>query len=187
MTVASAIITQLTFEHALRIRMKASTSASPGRPVSIPSTTDGSVDSNDDTINDSASIRSDDTAKPMSSEISPTQSDTSNLIGKINNLVTTDLENVVEARDFLFIVVYVPLQIALSIGFLYVVLGWRYVLSLLKASELTMISSAFVGLAFILLMMFVPIIVAKFTQAIQQNRLQKTDARVQLVTESEFV
>lgn len=48
-----------------------------------------------------------------------------NLVGKINNLVTTDLANIVEARDFLLAAVYIPLQITLCIIFLYVVLGWR--------------------------------------------------------------
>jgi hypothetical protein len=48
-----------------------------------------------------------------------------NLVGKINNLVTTDLANIVEARDFLLAAVYIPLQITLCIVFLYAVLGWR--------------------------------------------------------------
>jgi hypothetical protein len=52
-----------------------------------------------------------------------------NLVGKINNLVTTDLANIVEARDFLVVLVYIPLQITLSITFLYVVLGWRWVIT----------------------------------------------------------
>ena len=50
-----------------------------------------------------------------------------NLVGKINNLISTDLANIVEARDFLLVLVYIPLQITLSIIFLYAVLGWRYV------------------------------------------------------------
>jgi hypothetical protein len=66
-----------------------------------------------------------------------------NLVGKINNLVTTDLANITNARDFLYLrwlnfnirveedsadttkVVYIPLQVALCIVFLYAILGWR--------------------------------------------------------------
>ena len=39
------------------------------------------------------------------------ESKTSNLVGKINNLVSTDLGNITEGRDFLFVVMYAPLQI----------------------------------------------------------------------------
>jgi hypothetical protein len=62
------------------------------------------------------------------------------LIGKINNLVTTDLGsfvprasctatkfppgNIVDGRDLLVLVVYIPLQIAISIWFLHSLLGW---------------------------------------------------------------
>ena len=49
----------------------------------------------------------------------------SNLVGKINNLMSTDLENMVEGRDFLLILVYAPVQIVGSIIFLYQILGWR--------------------------------------------------------------
>jgi hypothetical protein len=52
-------------------------------------------------------------------------SSSSNLVGKINNLVTTDLENIVDSRDFLLVFLYIPLQITLCIIFLYAVLGWR--------------------------------------------------------------
>lgn len=69
-----------------------------------------------------------------------------NLVGKINNLVTTDLGNITDSRDFLLIglynvtynrmsrpridilltlVTYIPLQIVLCIWFLYTILGWR--------------------------------------------------------------
>lgn len=50
-----------------------------------------------------------------------------NLVGKLNNLVSTDLSNITDARDFIFLLIYVPLQVVLGITFLYVILGWRYV------------------------------------------------------------
>lgn len=69
--------------------------------------------------------------------------ESANLVGKINNLVTTDLGNIVEARDFLSfgerdysnylrlaliaVVIYIPLQVILCMWFLYAILGWRCV------------------------------------------------------------
>lgn len=50
-----------------------------------------------------------------------------NLVGKLNNLVSTDLSNITDARDFIFLLIYVPIQVVLGITFLYVILGWRYV------------------------------------------------------------
>lgn len=69
------LLTQLIFEHSLRIRMKAETSDRP----------DGGSST-------SLSLRHEH-RRPKAD----------NLVGKINNLVTTDMINVVEARDFLFL------------------------------------------------------------------------------------
>ena len=48
----------------------------------------------------------------------------SNLVGKITNLVSTDLNNIVDGRDFPMLFISLPLQIVLCIVFLYKVLGW---------------------------------------------------------------
>ncbi|KAF7377593.1 p-loop containing nucleoside triphosphate hydrolase protein [Mycena sanguinolenta] len=96
-----AIITQLIFEHALRIRFKSETSMD---------------------INQSSGS---------------TARGSRNLVGKLNNLVTSDLQNITDAKDFMLLFVNMPLQLILCIWFLYVVLGW----------------SAFVGLATILMML----------------------------------
>ncbi|KAJ3554167.1 hypothetical protein NP233_g12480 [Leucocoprinus birnbaumii] len=85
------LLTQLIFEHSLRIRMKAEGSDKPHDPESA-----------------SANLRH---------ENRRVKAD--NLVGKINNLVTTDMVNVVEARDFLFFMLYHPMQIILCIIFLY--------------------------------------------------------------------
>jgi hypothetical protein len=53
------------------------------------------------------------------------KAETGNLVGKINNLVTTDLNNITTAREFLRVFVLAPIQIALCVMFLYVLLGWR--------------------------------------------------------------
>ena len=48
----------------------------------------------------------------------------SNLVGKITNLVSTDLNNIVDGRDFPMLFISLPLQIILCVIFLYKVLGW---------------------------------------------------------------
>lgn len=65
--------------------------------------------------------------KPSREAESEGSSSAENLVGKINNLVTTDLENIGDARDFLLVLLYIPLQVLFCILFLYIVLGWRCV------------------------------------------------------------
>ncbi|KAG2023135.1 ATP-binding cassette transporter [Coprinopsis cinerea AmutBmut pab1-1] len=193
------ILTQLIFEHALRIRVKAEapedlatktpgpvtpdSASAPGTPIEpselgtdhshlatdstlVASSSEGTFkptgsDSGTDAALDAASM------KPASQH-DDGSSNAQNLVGKINNLVTTDLNNIVDARDFLYIVIWIPLQITLCIVFLYNVLGW----------------SSFVGLAAMLLLFPVPSYVAKLMQDVQTARLKKTDARVEIVSEA---
>ncbi|KAJ6551726.1 multidrug resistance-associated ABC transporter [Mycena capillaripes] len=133
MNQASALVMQLVFEHALRIRVKAET-----------------VDKGDSTPDTSAEKAS------------------ANLHGKINNLLTVDRNNISEARNVLFIVVLVPTQIIGSIVFLYEVLGW----------------SAFVGMGTLVALFPLPGYVAKLQSSVQEKALAKTDARVQVVSET---
>jgi hypothetical protein len=69
------LLIQLVFEHSLRVRLRAETSNRPNSPNTA----------NDAIGHDERRAKAD------------------NLIGKINNLVTTDTMNIVEARDFLMI------------------------------------------------------------------------------------
>ncbi|KAI5991472.1 hypothetical protein EDD15DRAFT_2275310 [Pisolithus albus] len=184
-----SIITQLVFEHALRIRMKAELPDSDNCPA------DSTV-----TTPDSASVSESVTAVEDSRESSPDEgqhsttdtttsvskgkpksqdklddtgggksvSGAENFVGKINNLITTDLGNITGGRDFLFLFPYVPLQLVLCTWFLYHILDW----------------SAFVGLAVMILLFPLPGMVAKKIQTVQRTKMEKTDARVQIVTET---
>lgn len=165
-----AIITQLVFEHSLRIRVKAETEKTKDeRPATSPetpttpvaesthestatatSTLEGDSEHSRGTtaISAGAYSTSEETVRASSSSVKSTSSrgskrgkdkakkvdeapagtsSASNLVGRINNLVTTDLGNIVDARDLMFVVVYIPLQILLCITFLYIILGWRCV------------------------------------------------------------
>ncbi|KIJ68811.1 hypothetical protein HYDPIDRAFT_81693, partial [Hydnomerulius pinastri MD-312] len=130
-----AILSDLIFEHALRIRNQAENSQSS-----------------------------------TSSEGDPghAASNQGNLIGTINNHVTTDLSNVTEAKDFLPTAVGVPLQIALCVVFLYKILGW----------------SALVGAVAMVVLFPVPGYIGSLFQSVEVEKMKKTDARVQVVTET---
>lgn len=197
---AEGLLTQLVFEHALRIRMKAETTASKSTPPSETSTPaaslppsrtvtpspDGAhtIEPSEATLNgsdDGAHSRAttlQDSAEEAPKKDAPTKGDKkgdekadeadANLIGKINNLVTTDLGNITDSRDFMILIVYTPISVVLCITFLYAILGW----------------SSLVGLAVIIIMMPVPGYLAKLLQDAQVATLKKTDGRVQVISES---
>ncbi|KAJ8594877.1 hypothetical protein M405DRAFT_759938 [Rhizopogon salebrosus TDB-379] len=189
------ILTQLVFEHALRIRMKAelpddakksgdSTGTSTPDTASVAGSSTVALDestegSSDETLQTSAETLSTSSVKKGKQKAQDAKEDSEtsskekhssadNLVGKINNLVTTDLSNITEGRDFLMAVLYIPLQVIVSIVFLYNILGW----------------SAFVGLAVMVILFPLPGYVAKMIQTVQKEKMNKTDARVQTVTET---
>ncbi|KAH9480738.1 ATP-binding cassette transporter abc4 [Psilocybe cubensis] len=197
-----AILTQLVFEHSLRIRIKAETADTHDGPgvtdsdvdmtVGTPDTSSIAESASPESENDAASVstegisrtaseatvtgssikkgktKSGSTGSPPPSKEERGKPDDANLIGKINNLVTSDLNNIVEARDFIHLFVSVPLQVTLCVVFLYQLLGW----------------SAFVGLFTIVALFPVPGYIAKLIQGAQRVRMKKTDARIQDITEA---
>ncbi|KAJ7283157.1 P-loop containing nucleoside triphosphate hydrolase protein [Mycena rebaudengoi] len=175
-----AIITQLVFAHSLRIRMKAETATEKDSPhVERPEsrtesdveTIDGAQSTDTESGADTATLRasssSPDSAASNDSKQDATKAQGS-LTSKINNLVTTDLGNIVDSRELVSLVVYVPLQIAICIWFLHSILGW----------------AAWVGLGSILLFAPMPGYMAKLVQSVQIERLKRTDERVQRVSEA---
>ncbi|KAH9028046.1 hypothetical protein EDB83DRAFT_2526408 [Lactarius deliciosus] len=186
----TAIVTQLVFEHALRIRVKAETSPSPeATPISTP---EGCSEA---TTPDSGSVVDIDIVSEEAGESGETQSEqwtiaassvkgerkeqasgsdsdnaggSSNLVGKMNNLVSTDLENIVDGRDFLLLILYIPLQMVICVWFLYSILGW----------------SVFAGMAVMVALFPIPGTVAGKIQKIQRETMRRTDARVQAATET---
>ena len=147
-------MTQLVFEHALRIRMKSdsakssSTSHPPTEPStpSTPSTPDTASVTESPTVSRSVEGTNETTTSTLTVSHSPSSTggdsikkgkkdkgedkeekkkvdQGSNLVGKITNLVSTDLNNIVDGRDFPLVFISLPLQVALCIVFLYKVLG----------------------------------------------------------------
>jgi hypothetical protein len=123
----TAIVTQLVFEHALRIRVKAGTSSSPGTtPAVTPeahsdATTPDNVSVADNDLSETVGGSGEENRQSTTSssnkgkqkdllaasmahdDSSEDPGKSSNLVGKMNNLVSTDLENLIEGRDFLLI------------------------------------------------------------------------------------
>ncbi|KAJ7145004.1 multidrug resistance-associated ABC transporter [Mycena crocata] len=92
----------------------------------------------------------------------------SNLVGKINNLATIDLQNIVGAGEvFPQLLVYL-LQSCLGVWFLYEVLGW----------------AAFVGLGVTVAVFPLPGYIGGCLRFVQQGLMQRTDTRVQTVSET---
>ncbi|KAJ7578700.1 P-loop containing nucleoside triphosphate hydrolase protein [Mycena floridula] len=151
-----SIITQLVFEHSLRIRVKADvpeikTASTPGTPT-------GETVA-DDAASTTSSTKTADAPAPVA---------TGNLIGKLNNLVTTDLENISQAQEFLRVFLYSPISICVGGYFLYSILGW----------------AALAGLTVMVLMLPIPGLISRAIQRAKKTQLQKTDARVQTATET---
>ncbi|KAJ7069872.1 P-loop containing nucleoside triphosphate hydrolase protein, partial [Mycena amicta] len=96
------------------------------------------------------------------------KSDSRNLIGRMNNLVTSDVATISGSLEFWLNFVVFPLQITLGMTFLYSIMGW----------------SALVGLAIVLLTLPTPYFLGKQLRKYQIISRKKTDARVQQVTES---
>ena len=107
---SEAILTQLIYDHALRIRMKADASgtvedAAPALPLGV---VDGSGGPSGDTG-----------AEPLT-QIEPTLSSESqtpeekpssiNIVGRLNNLVTTDIQTITSGRDWLLPGLIQPLR-----------------------------------------------------------------------------
>ncbi|KAJ2926393.1 hypothetical protein H1R20_g10701, partial [Candolleomyces eurysporus] len=142
LTQADSVLTQLIFGYSLRMRNINSVMAST-KASGVGSTDAGS----------SSKKRS----KTLSS-----------LEGKLNNLATVDLNNIVAARDLIIVFWQLPLQMIVSSIFLYWILGW----------------SAFVGLGLMVALIPVPGYLATMLRSTQVEKMRKTDNRTQTVTES---
>jgi hypothetical protein len=233
MAKVEAIMTQLLFEHALRIRLKAEVSKeTPGLEPAVSPAPEAAGRAESDaggagTTATSQSHNGEGSSPAPSEEVTLHSSSTSinsahlkgkkevmkgkaeeakskpinnekrkenkkvskNLVGKINNLATSDLKAISETSDVVRVCIMAPFQIVLCIWFLYIILGWRYdfdSLHLFSVSIITFHSnSAFVGFATMVALMPLPTLVAKYLRKIQSEAMKKKDARIQAVTESE--
>lgn len=202
-------MTELIFEHALRIRMKAQ--EPPAISISTPTTAAGTPDNasggdenmpgSSTTIADETNVASSSTkGKGMSPPVENKKPDedsgnsTENLTGKLNNLVSTDIQNVVEGRDFPFLrerkYIFVPFQLLISCSFQCAADDWCWGMVVIHHSRLevsffyfTLISmtlqnrSALAGMAVMVMAIPLPGYIAKLTQTTQIERMKKVSPR----------
>ncbi|CAL1696210.1 unnamed protein product [Somion occarium] len=176
---AQGVLTQLIFDHALRIRVQGDVkedSLTQESPASEHPSPEGSSnarggsssDVDEETVASSTSF--DAKADDQSSETPKQESkpNTANLAGRLNNLVTSDMSNVHGGQGFMLLMFYVPTQLTLSLIYLYSLLGW----------------SVLPGVAAMALLSPLPGYVVKALSSMQTEKMKKSDARVQSVTES---
>ena len=113
------LLTQLVFEHSLRIRFKAELEKSKENSLSaaLPIVTPDTQSAEGSTTPEGSDTQSATTASSTKGKVKADSSATGsaadkdekkeqkkdNLVGKINTLVTVDLENVMNAKDFLMV------------------------------------------------------------------------------------
>lgn len=108
--------------------------------------------------------KDDDPKKAKDAAPAPNQSK----VGMINNLMSTDLDQLTNAREFFLLVGSVPIEIIFAVFFLYDLLGW----------------ASLVGVGMMVITMIVPILLARMIAAVQRQLRQATDARIGLMSET---
>ncbi|KAH8072268.1 hypothetical protein BXZ70DRAFT_964229 [Cristinia sonorae] len=179
---SGATINQLVLDHALRLRVKSEVAreavSENATAVATPDTASASSQSGPSTESpqESPNDSSDGKKKQSSTNSTPDASikppkgsqSKGNFLGKVNNLVTSDANTIATGCDVFMLVLYVPIQLAFCIYFLYSILGW----------------SAFVGLAATIVCFPLPGYMGKLMAHTQKMKMEKTDERVQSVTET---
>ncbi|RPD55478.1 P-loop containing nucleoside triphosphate hydrolase protein [Lentinus tigrinus ALCF2SS1-6] len=192
-----AIITELVFEHALRVRIKAGTgeggdASAANTATATPDTASQAAGSDagdgDIVVETEHSATSSTTIAPASSSkgkgkgkalpeaevakkgAAPEAPKTKekNIIGRINNLASSDLNSLENcSMNFVYSLIEAPFQIVLCMVFLYRIMGW----------------STFVGIAAMFLTLPLPGFITTRLQGAERQKMERTDSRVQTVTE----
>ncbi|WVQ64901.1 uncharacterized protein L199_003070 [Kwoniella botswanensis] len=184
---SEALLTQLIFDHALRLRMKDAIedekneeSPAAGAPEiriedvtqPAPGATEALLGAeaatNDDTEvgSSNGTVKKDD--KEAAADAEAKKAKGQGLAGKINVLMAADVESVLEGRDLALVFVYTPIQLALCIYLLYKILSW----------------SALVGMLTMVITLPIPGLITKLNAQYQYKRMAATDSRVDSITEA---
>lgn len=101
---AQGILTQLLFDHALRIRVKAD--AQSNAPAFVASNTVSLAEesSDENTVLGNADGEQREASSPsLASTTTKVEEEKTSLVGKLNTLATADMESLMNGRDFLFV------------------------------------------------------------------------------------
>ncbi|GMK55604.1 hypothetical protein CspeluHIS016_0206600 [Cutaneotrichosporon spelunceum] len=167
---SEAILTQLLFDQALRLRMKDSVGSEEekidgeAQTISVDTPNDSQIlDPTVQAAPNNSAARAD--SEPVAeAKASPSQG----IVGRINVLMAQDVEAVVEGRDIPLALVYIPLQVALCLYLLYQVLSY----------------SALFGVAAMVLTLPLPGWFTALATRVQTDKMSATDARVDAITEA---
>ncbi|KAG5644695.1 hypothetical protein DXG03_007918 [Asterophora parasitica] len=161
-----AILTQLMLQHALRIRVVADTGSSTdtanvtAAPSAAPSVGSGSGSSTSSTESEeTVTLEADPKLQSDSVDAKAGKS----LVGRMNNLISSDLQTITKAAEFMQVFVSGPVLIVFTIGFLYTILGW----------------SALVGFVVLLGLMPFPVLLSGLLQGAAKEMSKKSDDRVE--------
>ncbi|EIW66578.1 hypothetical protein TREMEDRAFT_65446 [Tremella mesenterica DSM 1558] len=195
---AESLLTQLLFDHALRLRMKDTTEEKteeiqssppiitiegvvqdvPGTPGSSQngngpnSTAEESIDATEiGSASDSNKGKKAETAAANAKEAADVEAQKSKgqgLAGKINVLMAADVDSVLNGRDLALVFIYTPTQILLSVVLLYRILSW----------------SSIIGIMTLVATLPLPGLITKRNAQFQQQRMLATDSRVDTITEA---
>lgn len=176
-----SIFTQLLFRHALRIRMQDDISqveaevlpAAAREPELIPDLTEeqpakGHEATEGATAEQPAAIANAPEVVTETSAEEEKPEKQASLVGRIITLMSADIDQMMEGRDFMLVAVYGPLQIILGTLFLYQILSW----------------SALIGMLVNFLTLPIPGMLAKLLNDAQADLMKVTDKRVQAVSEA---
>ncbi|EJU03263.1 P-loop containing nucleoside triphosphate hydrolase protein [Dacryopinax primogenitus] len=175
---AENILLQQIFRHALRLRVS-DTSQSHSKPQSSEASSSSVVAEDENlppltligsetaTANIAETVASG-TIEPLDGPAENPPSPSPHFSGQINTLIGADVPNILGARDFLVLFVMLPFQTIISTWFLFDILGW----------------SAIIGMVFMVAMMPIPGLLAKRINDVEVAKMQKTEARIQGITES---
>ncbi|KIP03522.1 hypothetical protein PHLGIDRAFT_534840 [Phlebiopsis gigantea 11061_1 CR5-6] len=171
LTRAQSTLTQLIFEHALRIRVKGDGN---GDGAAQKPTDDTSSDSDGQSTAESATAAST-SSSTLSNRASQNEGEAkaaserkrSSLTGKINNLISSDMNTLESGQSWILVIYYTPLQIILSVIFLYALVGW----------------SAFAGIGTMIVLFVVPGVISRLIGETQAEKMKMSDARVGTISE----
>ncbi|KAF9469444.1 P-loop containing nucleoside triphosphate hydrolase protein [Collybia nuda] len=138
-----AMLTQLILQHALRIRVVAEVTAEAEHVKSHSTTMAPAIppSEHDNTASTSSAVYT--TTSP--STTTPNANAGKSLVGRMNNLISSDMQAIGQGAEFIQVLFAGPLIIFLTVGFLYTILGW----------------SALVGFVVLLLQMPLPTLFAR--------------------------
>ncbi|KZT36414.1 P-loop containing nucleoside triphosphate hydrolase protein [Sistotremastrum suecicum HHB10207 ss-3] len=192
-----AILTQLILTHSLRVRMdtvwtssgspSAITGSSESAPPASPATSATVISetasaSRVKTEDDGASNSTTSTPAASSSQLTPEDEDSAEIqqadgvgakktqddhYGKINNFLTSDMDNIRFIQEF-FRPVWSVFRALLSIGILYTILGW----------------SVFVGFAVMIACIPIPGYTSKLLMRLQREKMKTSDTRLSAVNQA---